>query len=187
MHSGGCRRQHGHGGSISTIQKWHEGDSYLQQRSRISGAIYAYNQWLTGDVLTGNIQQISTAANDEVGQPLRLRIESGPVQNFPAGETVGRADFYFATGVGDAEGPDPVATDPDVEISWSDDGGITWSNPILRKLGRQSGYYGPDIACLVHWPHIVARAGAGGWMCLRQSMRHSCTARRTLIRGRSDG
>lgn len=119
-------------------QKWHEGDSYLQQRSRISGAIYAYNKWLTGDDLTGNIQEISSAAYDEVGQPLRLRIESGPVMNFPAGETVGRADFYFATGVGNAEGPDPIATDPDVEISWSDDGGITWSNPVLRKLGRQS-------------------------------------------------
>jgi hypothetical protein len=37
-----------------------------------------------------------------------------------------------------AEGQDPIATDPSVEISWSDDGGLTWSNPILRKLGRQA-------------------------------------------------
>jgi hypothetical protein len=122
---------------ISTSQ-WAQGDSYLVTRSRRSGAINAFSKWLSGDTATGNIQQIVTTANDEVGSPLRLRIESGPVTNFPAGETVGRADFYFVTGVGIATGQDPIATDPSVEISWSDDGGITWSNPILRKLGRQS-------------------------------------------------
>lgn len=119
-------------------QTWHQRASYSERRSRISGAIYAYNKWLTGDASNGNIQEIQSSAYDEVGQPLRMRIESGPVMNFPAGQVVGRADFYFTTGVGDALGRDPDATDPDVEISWSDDGGQTWSNPILRKLGRQA-------------------------------------------------
>lgn len=121
---------------ISTSQ-WFQRDSYLVSRSRISGAINVFSKWLTGDAQTGNIQQIVTSANDEVGSPLRLRIESGPVINFPAGTTVGRADFFFATGVGQASGHDPDQTDPTVEISWSDDG-LTWSNPVLRKLGRQS-------------------------------------------------
>lgn len=122
---------------ISTSQ-WFQRDSYLVNRSRIAGAINAYSMWLTGDALTGNLQQIITSANDEVGNPLRLRVESGPVMNFPGGMTVGRADFYFVTGVGIATGRDPDQTNPDVEISWSDDGGLTWSNPVLRKLGRQS-------------------------------------------------
>jgi hypothetical protein len=117
--------------------EWYEGNSYLLPRSRRSGAISAFNLWLTGDTKSGNILQITDSAFDELGDPLRLRIESGPVQNFPSGEVVGRADFYFATGVGIATGIDPQQTDPDVEISWSDDGGITWSNPIVRKLGRQ--------------------------------------------------
>jgi hypothetical protein len=69
---------------------------------------------------------------------MRMRIESGPVMDFPYGTVVGRADFFFTTGVGIATGHDPDQTDPDVEISWSDDGGLTWSNPVLRKLGRQS-------------------------------------------------
>ncbi len=122
---------------VSTSQ-WAEANSYLANRSRRAGAINAFNKWLTGDTLTGNLQQITSTANDEVGSPLRLRIESGPVMNFPAGQVVGRADFYFTTGVGIATGHDPDQTDPDVEISWSDDGGLTWSNPIVRKLGRQS-------------------------------------------------
>lgn len=122
---------------ISTSQ-WAEADSYLVARSRRSGAINAFSKWLTGDTQTGNIQQITSSAYDEVGSPLRLRIESGPVMDFPYGKAVGRADFFFTTGVGIATGHDPDQTDPDVEISYSDDGGLTWSNPILRKLGRQS-------------------------------------------------
>jgi hypothetical protein len=116
---------------------WFERDSYLLSRSRIAGAINAFNLWLTGDTETGNMQEITSTANDEVGNPLRLRIESGPVMNFPAGEVVGRADFYFATGTGIATGHDPDQTDPDVEISWCDNA-LNWSNPILRKLGRQA-------------------------------------------------
>jgi hypothetical protein len=122
---------------VNTSQ-WFQGDSYLQTRSRRSGAVYAFGKWLTGDAQTGNIQQITDSAQDEVGSPLRLRIESGPVQNFPGGSAVGRADFYFATGVGQAGGIDPTQTNPSVEISWSDDGGFTWSNPVVRKLGRQA-------------------------------------------------
>ncbi len=121
-----------------TTSQWAEANSYQQSRSRISGAINAFSSWLTGDTQTGNMQKILTTAYDEVGSPLRLRIESGPVMGFPYGAVVGRADFFFATGVGIATGRDPDQTDPDVEISWSDDGGLTWSNPVLRKLGRQS-------------------------------------------------
>jgi hypothetical protein len=122
----------------TTTAQWSQRDSYGQSRSRISGAIAAFSKWLAGDTLTGNLQSIETSANDEIGNPLRLRLESGPVLDFPAGAVVGRADFYFTTGVGSASGHDPDQTTPLVEISWSDDEGFTWSNPISRKLGRQS-------------------------------------------------
>lgn len=140
---------------VSTSQ-WAQRDSYGATRSRISGAINAFSKWLTGDESSGNIQQITSTANDEIDNPLRLRIESGPVANFPAGEVVGRADFHFTTGVGEAGGHDPDATDPDVEISWSDDGGITWSNPVLRKLGRQQ-----EATQLVS---LVACTGRSSWL-----------------------
>jgi hypothetical protein len=127
--------------------QWQERDSYLEPRSRIAGTIYAYSKWLTGDTLTGNIHEISSSAYDEVGSPLRLRVESGPVMDFPAGEVVGRADFYFSTGIGDALGPDPSGTKPQVEVSWSDDGGLHWSNPVSRDLGVQAN--GTGIVSLV--------------------------------------
>ena len=37
-----------------------------------------------------------------------------------------------------ATGIDPLQTDPDVSISISRDGGQTWSNPRVVKIGRQS-------------------------------------------------
>lgn len=119
-------------------QKWHEKQQYLGVRSRTSVTLNTSTDlWLCGDTNTGNIQQITLAALDEIGNPLRARIESASVEGFPNRIRVGRADFDFATGVGIATGIDPIQTNPTVEISWSDDAGATWSTPILRKLGAQ--------------------------------------------------
>lgn len=123
--------------------KWHQRDSHLQKRSRItqafplSGAFTGVSAWLCGDMLSGDLLEINRAAYDEVGTPLRALIESGAVKNFPNRILVGRADFDFVTGVGIATGQDPIATDPEVQISWSNDGGVQWSKPLIRKLGRQ--------------------------------------------------
>ena len=119
--------------------KWAERNSYLRQRSRITGGVYAFgNKWLCGDMLTGNIHEITPQVHTEVGEPFRWRLESGAVENFPVGARVGRFDCEFVTGVGMASGTDPIQTDPVVEISWSDDGGQTYYAPIIRKLGRQA-------------------------------------------------
>lgn len=119
-------------------QKWHTRQSYLSTRSRITQAYYSFDRWLCGDTSTGNIQQISTSAYDEVGSPLICEAWSAPVQNFPARLRVGAMWFDFAVGVGIASGTDPIATNPTVEISWSDDGGQTFHAPRQRPLGRQS-------------------------------------------------
>jgi hypothetical protein len=119
-------------------EKWHERSKYLGTRSRITNTYYAFSKWLCGDTETGNVQQIINTAQDEVGEPLVCEVWSAPVQKFPARVRVATAWFDFSVGVGNAEGLDPIATDPKVEISWSDDGGETWSTPRIRKLGRQS-------------------------------------------------
>lgn len=118
--------------------KWHERPSYLAARSRITQSYYSFDKWLSGDTNTGNIQQITNSAYDEVGSPLPAESWSAPVQNFPARLRVATMWFDFAVGVGNASGSDPTQTDPSVEISWSDDGGQTFHNPVIRKLGRQS-------------------------------------------------
>lgn len=119
-------------------QKWHERKKYLGDRSRISNSYYAFSKWLCGDTETGNVQQITNTAQLEIASPLVCEVWSAPVEKFPARVRVASAWFDFAVGVGDASGTDPIATDPTIEISWSDDGGQTWSTPRQRKLGRQA-------------------------------------------------
>jgi hypothetical protein len=118
--------------------RWHERKSYLSTRSRLTGSVFAFNTWLCGDTLAqGRMLEIDSTVYKEVDQPFIPEIESLPVEDFPAFVTVYRADFEFTTGVGIIDGHDPDQTNPYAEVSWSNDGGITWSNPRFRELGRQ--------------------------------------------------
>jgi hypothetical protein len=119
-------------------QKWHEMASYGQARTRAVRGTSAFGKWITGDTQGGRLLYIDTAAYGELTNPLVFTLESGPVQNFPSRMRVARADFNFVTGVGIATGVDPTQTRPSVGISWSDDGGRTWSNEFVRELGAQA-------------------------------------------------
>lgn len=118
-------------------KQWHERQSYGILRSRMSMSVRAFNKWLCGDTTAGNVAEISAATYMELGSPLVYRVESGLVRGFPANIRVARADFDIVRGVGDATGTDPIATDPQALVSWSDDGGVNWSVPLKVKLGRQ--------------------------------------------------
>jgi hypothetical protein len=68
---------------------WHERKSYLALFSRIIGGIFVFSKWLVGDNNSGNMIEVTASTNQEVGQPFAVRMESGPVMKFPAGERVG--------------------------------------------------------------------------------------------------
>ena len=118
-------------------QKWNERNSYLAARWRGSRSFYAFGKWLCGDLNSGNIGEISRTTKTEFGNPLIAECWSAPVQNFPNRIRCARADFDLSPGVGVATGIDPNETDPGLEVSYSDDGGFTFTNPRIRKLGRQ--------------------------------------------------
>lgn len=126
--------------NLST-QKWNERSSFsssLLTRWRGVGGNLAFNKWLVGDAQSGNLGYIDDGAYTEFSAAQLFRVESGLVADFPNRARVARADFEFVPGVGSATGLDPIQTNPSVSVSWADDGGTTWSNPLLRKLGRQS-------------------------------------------------
>lgn len=117
---------------------WHERQSYGLPRWRGTGnTAAAFGRWLIGDTQSNVVLDISDHTFEEVGQPLVWTLESGPNSGFPAPMRVGPAWFDFVTGVGDAAGVDVTEVDPKVSISWSDDGGTSWGNPVLRALGQQ--------------------------------------------------
>jgi hypothetical protein len=119
-------------------QKWNERASYLGTTWRAVAACFAFGKWVVGDAALGRLLYIDRTSHTEYGDPLVFQMESGPVQQFPARTRVTRADFNFVTGVGDATGPDPSGTTPQVGISWSQDLGVTWGNELARDLGRQA-------------------------------------------------
>jgi hypothetical protein len=109
----------------------------LQGRWRAVGGHPAFGKWLAGDVYSGAIAFVDDTSIAELGAPQLRRIESAPVANFPNRLRVARADFYFSTGVGIATSAAVNQVNPQVAISWSDDNGNTWGNPLVRSLGLQ--------------------------------------------------
>lgn len=117
--------------------RWNERQSFQLSRWTAACSVYAFGKWLVGDIRSGNIYAVNQRTKKEGANPLRYRVESGLVGDFPNRERVARADFDFATGVGDAAAVDPDETDPVAEFSYSDDGGSTWSLPQQVPLGQQ--------------------------------------------------
>jgi hypothetical protein len=122
---------------------WFERKSYGQEFWRAVRPCYAFSKWLCGDNASGKIGEITESVRTEFGDPLVWQLESGPVTAFPNRMACKQATFSFAQGVGIATGQDPIETDPVVEISYSDDGGLNWSVPRVRSLGQQQIAKGP--------------------------------------------
>lgn len=118
-------------------QNWNERKSYGRDDWRGSQTIKAFDHWMVGDRTTGKLFRVDEAYYKEATDPLVWHVESGIVANFPARLGAPRADFDFTAAVGSASGEDPIQTDPSVQISWSDDGGYRYGNPVLRKLGAE--------------------------------------------------
>jgi hypothetical protein len=126
-------------------EKWNERESYQAGNNtgapfsvwRGQGGTFAFGKWILGDLQTGNLGFIDPTNQQEFGQPVRMRMESGEVANFPNRARVGRADFNWVTGSALASGT-PNQQAPQVQFSWSDDGGTKWSYPVLRTLGGQA-------------------------------------------------
>ena len=117
---------------------WNERASYQLAKWRGMAPFKAYDKWMAGDSKSGNIYVIDPTNHKEAADPLRMRIETGPMGNFPNPVQVDRVELYVTLGVGIAAGHDPDQTDPSCEISVSRDGGYSWPVPRIVKLGRQS-------------------------------------------------
>ncbi|MBB5762403.1 hypothetical protein HNR01_002023 [Methylorubrum rhodesianum] len=117
-----------------TTGLWHERVGHQDTRWRATQGVKAFGRWLVGDRRSNSLLEVSEAAFTDAGLPLRMRVESLPGEAFPQRLAIPRADFDFVVGQGLPTG-DVTQTDPVVGISWSDDGGATWSNPLTRKLG----------------------------------------------------
>lgn len=118
-------------------QQWHERASYLDDRWRCTTSVKAFGKWLVGDAATGLIGTIEDMWPFEFDNPLVYELWSVQGSAFPYRVAVNKAAFDFSVGVGIATGTQPIQTEPQVAISWSGDGGVNFSAPVLRGLGKQ--------------------------------------------------
>ena len=79
--------------------------------------------------------------------PLVWDVTSQPAKGFPSRDVFARADFDFVAGMGVTGGDPQQGGDPEVMVSWSDDGGVTFGFPLARKLGK-AGEYASRITIL---------------------------------------
>jgi hypothetical protein len=104
-----------------TVERsWHERQSIGAARWRATRSIYANEQWLFGDTQSGDLLTLSTTLTEN-DATLSGLIQSGPLKDFPA-RVAARlsADFTQA--------------DITIHVSWSHDGGKTWSSELQRSL-----------------------------------------------------
>ena len=97
---------------------------------RVRHAVFAFGLRLVGDG-AGKLYELRRDVHTLAGDPL-VRERTSPHeaaagrvrQFFPA--------FYLDCTTGEAA----QGIDADVELSWSNDAGATWSNPVLRSIGK---------------------------------------------------
>jgi hypothetical protein len=129
----------------ATTNFWHERSTYIGGAASVrrhTGNCYAYfaGKHLIGDYrANGKIYEMSAAYFDDDGQPLTAIRQA---QHF-ADKNDGRMLSYHRlhidaeTGVGTQVGQ---GSDPKAGLSWSDNGGKTWSNEYYASMGKVGEY-----------------------------------------------
>jgi hypothetical protein len=119
---------------------WHERESDGSDTWRAVCSAKFTGKWMVADNGSGSILEVTESAADEDGDALTMTIESGPVKSFPARIATPSAYFDWTVGVGEISGTEDE-TDPNVNISWSHDGGANWSTPVMRRALGGTGEF----------------------------------------------
>lgn len=101
-------------------RSWHERGSTGASRWRAKFSTYSGEQWVFGDSLTGDLLTMSDTLTEN-GSTLGGFMQSGPLKDFPARVAAKlSADFTEAAII--------------IYVSWSHDGGKTWSTELQRSI-----------------------------------------------------
>ena len=95
----------------------------------------AYNKVFVGDSVDGRIGEINDQVGTEYGINMACVFESQPLSNAGVKGKVYALEVFTDVGVGN--------NDP-INLSWSDNGGYTWSNKLERYSGA-TGEYGRRV------------------------------------------
>lgn len=125
--------------STSTWHRRCDLDGFGQfKASRATHHTFAFGQHIVG-ASDGYVYQLSKTAYKNGSDPLvRLRVSPNSVT--PTREYVTYSQFVMDCTTGQAA----VGESPEVELSYSRDGGFNWSDPVIKSLGS-TGNYSPRV------------------------------------------
>jgi hypothetical protein len=119
--------------------KWHQRRSLNSPRSRVVFYIEAFGKTLALTRDDGNIYEVDMEAHDENGQELITECISVPMGEPGERYIVNSIELDFVTGRALISGTTPQ-TNPVVELSYSDNGGASFSSPRQLSLGQIGEY-----------------------------------------------
>lgn len=119
---------------------WHEREYRLSSneatRHRANSHAFFENKNLVGDFENGNIYEFDLDTYTDNGNEI-LRLK-----DFPHITNSGYRQFFrqfvldCQVAVGNGGLQDPGEVDPEIWLSWSDDGGRSWTSTVVQKLGK---------------------------------------------------
>jgi hypothetical protein len=120
------------------VGSWHERSSYGVGQWRGLNYAYCYGKHIVGALNEGGLYEIRRDVYDEDGTEIRRIIDMGFIADGVNSFTIDRVELVLDTGLGGtATGTD---TDPIVSLSWSNDGGRTFSTPLQASAGLLGNY-----------------------------------------------
>lgn len=117
-----------------SVGRWHERESRIGEsdfRWRVNSIVQAYNQIFVGDAVDGRIGRIDDELFTEYDNSMIRTLVTQPY--FDGGNRVKAKGIEVYTDTGNDEGDL-------MRLSWSDNGGYNWSNPIYRGMGAVGEY-----------------------------------------------
>lgn len=114
---------------------WHQRKSDGLDYWRMGGAVAAWNGAYLTDYTTGKIYTPSFDVLTEDGEPISMEIELPIIEGGRERNVMYAFELMAETGVGNG-----TITDPQVALTYSDDGGCTYSNELWRSMGLVGNY-----------------------------------------------
>jgi hypothetical protein len=110
---------------------WHERQTGVTDaRWRVNSIVHAYGNHYVGDNVDGRIGRMDKTVYTEYGNTLFRQKTMLPIINPFWAEL----ELTMEAGVGGA-------TEPQIRLDWSDDGGRTWGSELSRGFGKVGEYF----------------------------------------------
>jgi hypothetical protein len=134
-----------------TAKRWGERQSIDVKGNdiayRVASMVTAYGRILVGDTQDGRIGEVDKETSKEYGGFIKRTLITKPFDNFGENVSVAMLEAVMETGVGQNNQTITsigqtldVDEDPQLRLSWSDNGGRTFTDELRRGLGKVGDY-----------------------------------------------